>query len=282
MALKDFAEGRTDVYKIDPRKLQIKEGWNSRDMTNPANIAHIEELSKSIAQVGVKRALVVNVENDIPYIVDGECRYHATMLAIKNGADIKTVQVVGEDRFSNEADRLFGQWLYNSGKQLNAIEQGRLFKKLLGLGWKQQEIATKSGISGGRVSQILELQTLPMSLQVLIIEGKASATMVFNTFNKHKGDLEKAYAELIAAVATANAEGRARAMPKDTGDGEGGEGGEGKTSRKSGNKGNSLKKHFKALVEAAYADQRIDDTENMVTMSISESEWAELMEMIDY
>ena len=42
------------------------------------------------------------------------------------------------------------------------------------------------------------------------------------------------------------------------------------------------KRFMKALVEKAYAEERIDDTENMVTMSLSENDWAELMEMIDY
>lgn len=277
MALKDFAEGRTDQYKVDPRKLQIKQGWNSRDFSDPANLAHIEELSKSIAEVGVKRALVVNVENDIPYVVDGECRYRAVMLAIERGADIKTVPVVGEDRFANEGDRLFNQFLYNSGKPFGPIENARHFKRLLDLGWKQQDIATKSGMSGGRVSQLLELLTLPLALQQFIVEGKASASMVLAIFKKHNEDAALALAELTGAVQVAQEQGRKRAMPKDTGDGEGGSG-----NAKKGAGKPSLKSHLKAMIEKAYTDSRIDDTENMVTMSISEGDWAELMEMINY
>lgn len=276
MALKDFSEGRSDVYKIDPRKLKVKEGWNSRDFSDPANIAHIEELAKSIAEVGVKRAFVVNVEGDVPYIVDGECRYRGAMLAIERGADIKTVPVVGEDRFANEGDRLFNQFLYNSGKPFGPIENARHFKRLLDMGWLQQDIARKSGMSGGRVSQLLELIILPASLQKFIVEGKASATMVLNIFKKHNEDEAATLAELSGAVATAQKEGRIRAMPKDT------EGGEGGSSGSSGTPKSTLKKYIKALVEKAYAEERIDDTESMVTMSLSEGDWAELMEMIDY
>jgi len=277
MALKDFSEGRTDVYKIDPRKLQIKDGWNSRDFSDPANLAHIEELAKSIAEVGVKRALVVNVENDIPYLVDGECRYRAVILAIERGADIKTVPVIGEDRFANEGDRLFNQYLYNSGKPFGPIENARHFKRLLDMGWQQQDIAKKAGFSGGRVSQLLELLRLPAVLQKFITEGRASSSMVLTTWKKHNEDVALTVAELTGAVATAEAQGRKRAMPKDAG--EGGEGGDGKATKE---KRNSLKAHLKALVERAYADERIDDTESMVTMTLSEGDWAELMEMIDY
>lgn len=275
-SLKEFSQGRTDQYKVDPRKLQIKEGWNSRDFSDPANIAHIEELAKSIAEVGVKRALVVNVEGDIPYLVDGECRYRAVMMAIERGADIKTVPVIGEDRFANEGDRLFNQFLYNSGKPFGPIENARHFKRLLDMGWTQSDIAKKAGFSGGRVSQLLELLTLPVVLQKFITEGKASASMVLNIFKKHNGDVALTLAELSGAVAVAQEQGRTRAMPKDTEGGEGGSEGKAKTPR------SNLKSHLKAMVEKAYAEERIDDTENMVTMSIGEADWAELMEMIDY
>lgn len=277
MALKDFAEGRTDQYKIDPRKLRIKEGWNSRDFSDPANLAHIEELAKSIAEVGVKRALVVNLEGDVPYLVDGECRYRAVMMAIEKGADIKTVPVVGEDRYANEGDRLFNQFLYNSGKPFGPIENARHFKRLIDMGWQQQDIAKKAGFSGGRVSQLLELLRLPAVLQKFITEGKASSSMVLQVWKKHNEDTALALAELTGAVAVAQEQGRKRAMPKDT---EGGEGGSGDGAKAP--KGQSLKAYFKALVEKAYAEERVDDTENMVTMTLSEADWAELMEKIDY
>ena len=61
MALKDFDEGPTDIYQIDTRKLQNKEGWNSRDFSDPANIAHVEALAASIAEVGVQEPMKVAV-----------------------------------------------------------------------------------------------------------------------------------------------------------------------------------------------------------------------------
>lgn len=275
-SLKDLSEGRTDIYKVDPRKLVIKQGWNSRDFNNPDNLEHIKMLALSIAELGVKRPLSISMEDGAPYVTDGECRLRATLMAIENGADIKTIPVVNEDRFANEADKLFSQIILNSGKPLNAIEQGRVFKRMVGFGWSQKDIAAKSGISGGRVSQILELQTLPISLQQFIIEGKASAQMVLNVYNRYKQDLDKAFAELTGAVEVAVKQGRSRAMPKDTDNGEG----NGKTSDTGG--GIGLKKFMKDLVEKAYADERIDDTESMVTISLTESDWAELMEKIDY
>jgi len=105
-ALKDMGQ-RKEFYQIDPRKLQIKSDWNSRDFTDPANIAHVEDLAKSIAENGVKEPLKVYLENDVPYITNGECRYRAVMLCIERGVDIKAVPVLAEDKSGNEADRLF-------------------------------------------------------------------------------------------------------------------------------------------------------------------------------
>jgi ParB-like chromosome segregation protein Spo0J len=202
------------------------------------------------------------------------------MMLIEQGVEIKSVPVMGEDRFANEADRLFTQFISNSGKPFGPIENARLFKRLIDMGWAQKDIAGKSGMSGGRVSQILELNTLPISIQQLIVEGKISSAFALNVWKKHNQNLEAAFAELTAAIEAANAEGRTRAMPKDTNDGEGsGEGGGGK---KGGGTKSNLKSFLKKLVETAYAEERIDDTENMVTMTLSEADWAELMEKIDY
>lgn len=270
---------RKEFYSIDPRKLQIKEGWNSRDFDDPSNVEHVKTLAASIKEVGVREPLKVNLEGDVAYVTNGECRLRAVMMLIAQGVDIKAVPVMAEDKLANEADRLFTQFLSNSGKPFGPIENARLFKRLVDMGWAQKDIASKSGMSGGRISQILELNTLPISLQQLIIEGRASSAFVLNVWKKHNGNLDAAFAELTAAVGEAEKQGRTRAMPKDTGDGEGGEGGKGS---KSGGTKSNLKSFLKKLVEQAYADERIDDTESMVTMTLSEADWADLMEKIDY
>lgn len=271
-ALKDMGT-RKEFYQIDPRKLQIKPDWNSRDFTDPTNLAHIEDLAKSIAENGVREPLKVYLEGDVPYVTNGECRLRAVMMLIERGTDIKAVPVLAEDKLANEADRLFTQFISNSGKPFGPIENAKLFKRLLDMGWQQNDVAKRTGFSGGRVSQLLQLLTLPVVLQKFITDGRASASMVLATYKKHNEDVALTVAELTGAVAIAEAEGRKRAMPKDT---------EGGGEKKDKATKSSLKNHMRELVERAYADERIDDTEAMVTMSLSEGDWAELMEMIDY
>ena len=57
--LASLSQGRSDLFNVDPRQLHIKQGWNNRDLTDPSNIEHIDMLARSIAEIGVKKALVV-------------------------------------------------------------------------------------------------------------------------------------------------------------------------------------------------------------------------------
>ena len=258
MAIKNISNGRTDVYKIAPADLHIKEGWNTRDITTPENVEHIEQLSRSIAEIGVKEPLKVVWEDNKAYITNGHCRFEAIKLAIKNGAEIKSVPVLVEDRFANEADRIFTQIASNSGKPFTQLEQAKVFKKLLDLGWSQNDIATKSGKTAGRVSQILELLTLPESVKNMIVNGEVSASMAMQTV-KNEGEKEAAKT-LSTAVQAAKTEGKKRAMPKHVGE-----------------RGPSPLKVVKSVIEDAFADSRYDDSEEMVTISFPEADWQKIL-----
>jgi len=277
MAIKDIASGRSDLYRVDPKLIQIKPDWNSRDASDPANAAHIAELAASIKEVGVKKPLVGYMENEVVYVSDGHCRLAAVMQLIAAGVEIKTVPFMVEDRHANEADRIFSQIVHNQGKPLTGIEQAKVFKRLLDLGWKQNEIASKAGMSGGRVSQLLELLTLPVVLQRFIVEGKASASMVLTTFKKHKGDVAKTVAELSEAVAVAQKHGRTRAMPKDTEEGE--EAGERTSKAKKGVKSATVKALLKEIIERANQEGLVDDSENMVTITITEDDYKQILDV---
>lgn len=273
MAIKDIASGRSDLYRVDPRLIQVKPDWNSRDASDPANAAHITDLAASIKAIGVKKPLVGYMENEVVYVSDGHCRLAAVMQLIAAGVEIKNVPFMVEDRHANEADRIFSQIVHNQGKPLTGIEQAKVYKRLLDLGWSQKDIALKTGFSGGRVSQILELLTLPVALQKFITEGKASASMVLAAF-KRLGDADLTIAELSKAVAVAEKQGRKRAMPKDTEEGGKGTGGAGK-----GIKSSTIKALIKRIIEQANADGVVDDSEEMVTISIPEEDYRMILDI---
>lgn len=210
-----FSKGRSDVHRVDPRELFIKAGWNMRD-EGPDLDAHIDMLAQSIASEGVREPISVKLEDGKLWVTNGHCRTRATMRAIEHyKAEIVSVPVISEDRHANEADLLFSQILRNSGKPLTAMEQARVFKKLLNMGWQQTDLAKKSGLSAGRVSQVLDLLTMPAPVQAMVAQGAVSASLAQQTV-KAAASPQAAVTTLTEAVQTAIAEDR-RVKPADVG-----------------------------------------------------------------
>ena len=209
--LASLSQGRSDLFRVNPRDLNIKSGWNQRDLTDPTNVEHIDTLAKSIAEVGVKSPLVVYWEEGKAYVSDGHCRLMAAIRAIEvYKADIKSIPVISDDRYSNEADRIFGQIVHNQGKPFSQLEQAKVFKKLIDLGWQQGDIAKKAGLSAGRVSQILELLTMPEPVKTMVTNGHVSATMAMQTVKSVGTEAEQ---KLKAGLEAAKAEGKTKVKP---------------------------------------------------------------------
>jgi ParB family chromosome partitioning protein len=209
-----FSHGRTDIHKVDPRDLVLPDGWNTRDETDELN-AHIDMLAQSIAEIGVRKPIEVKLENGKLVVKDGFCRTRATMRAIKvYNADIKTVPVVSVDRYASDEDLILNQIISNSGKALTTMEQAKVFKKLLDLGWKQGDIAKKVGMSNGRISQILDLLTMPAQVQAMVSAGSVSPSLAQATVKAAETPAQATVA-LQAAVDKASSEGR-KVKPADT------------------------------------------------------------------
>lgn len=214
--IKDVADGKSDVFKVDPRLIKVKEGWNSRDPNDPLNAEHIETLALSIAEYGVQNPLTVFWEDNHPVVVDGHCRLAACMLAISRGAtDLKTVPVIVTPRHHSEVDRIFAQIVKNMGKQLAPIEAGRVYARLLNLGAKEKDIAGKAGITVHRLQELIRLNAADAPITDLVTRRKISADLATKTIRAHKGDQGAATKTLQSAVQKAEAEGRTKATFKD-------------------------------------------------------------------
>ncbi|RWR30457.1 ParB/RepB/Spo0J family partition protein [Sinirhodobacter populi] len=213
--INQFAQGRSDLYKIDPADIVVVNGFNARNFDDPANMEHIEELAASISQVGVKVPLRVRFNNGVPELVDGECRLRAAMLARSRGVELLTVPVMTEDRYANDADLVLMQLTANSGKNFTPLEKAEVMKRLLAHGWTETKIAEKVGISRLRVTQLLELSAAPSEVTRMVSEGKISATLAIETMRDAKGDDQKAVATLQAGVEQAAKAGKSRATKKD-------------------------------------------------------------------
>lgn len=212
--LKSISEGSADLFKIDPRKLTIRKDWNARDFNDADNKQHVEDLALSIAEKGVITPIRVIWEDNKAYIVNGECRWRACMLLIHRGTDVKTVPVISDDRYANDADRLFTQFLENTGKPFSDLERARNFKRLLDLGWKQEDIAKRSGKTQGWVSQTLALLTAPVAVQKMITEKQVSPSLAMQVVREEGSAAEKV---LKNGLEAAKAEGGSRVQGQHVG-----------------------------------------------------------------
>lgn len=210
-----FSEGRSDVHRVDPRLLVIDDSDDYREHNSDLD-EHVDELAQSIAKVGVKKPIEVRLENGKLLVKEGRCRTRAAMRAIEHyKADLKTVPVISVDRYANDEDLILNQVIGNSGKPFTTMEKAKIFKKLLDLGWQQADIADKTGISNGRVSQILSLLTMPTAVQQMVTAGHVSSSLAQATVKAADNPADAAKA-LQAAVDKATSEGR-KVKPADTG-----------------------------------------------------------------
>lgn len=202
-----FSQGKSEINKVDPRLLVITDGWNTRDESEALN-EHIDQLAQSIAEIGVRKPIEVKLENGKLIVKDGHCRTRATMRAIDHyKADIKTVPVISVDRYASDEDLILNQVVSNSGKPLTNMEEAKVYKKLLDFGWNQSDIAKKVGKTPGRISQILDLLTMPNSVQAAVISGAVSASLAQQTV-KSAETPQQAAQSLQDAVNKAAAQGR--------------------------------------------------------------------------
>lgn len=211
--LKEYALGRSETFKIDPRQIQIEPGFNGRDFSDPTNLAHVDDLKKSIRVHGVKQAVTVRLTREGAILLsDGECRLRATIELIEEGVDIKSIPCQSEDRNANEAQRIADQRIRNGGKQMTPLENAHNCQRLINFGWTPQQIADYWGITTANVSQLLSIHGLPESVKREIRAGNISATLAVQTVTK-EGE-KNGTATITSAIAAAKEAGKEKATAK--------------------------------------------------------------------
>lgn len=149
----DAYVGSTDLFKVDPRKILIREGWN------PRIHFEIDELKESIRDNGfyLEKAVLLNRKDNELYLVDGERRLRAVLALIDEGVDIKAIPAVLET--SRDEGELLARALASNSNAaaLQPLEEAQAFRRLMHYGWTQQQIAAKVGRSVGHIYGRLSL-----------------------------------------------------------------------------------------------------------------------------
>ena len=190
---------KTDIYKIDPRNIVVKDGFNSRE-----DFGDIDTLAKQIEENGVLNPISVvpfkdEDGNEKYRLIDGERRYRAVMSLLDRGVTIDRIPALFQPKSADQKALLVQQIIRNEGKGFNEMELAIAYKRLLDGGMTKEEIAEK--IAGGKHSKVnycLGHLNRDERIQKLIADGKVSGVLVRQIYSAHgKDDKDGAVKELL-------------------------------------------------------------------------------------
>lgn len=212
--IKDIAIGRSDIFRLDPRDIRVREGWNLRNTETSEYKAGIVDLKNQIiAAGGVKEALTVQWEDGAPWLTNGHRRLAAVNLALSEGHEVPFVPVQTEGRNVTEVDCVLSMVLRNSGVPFTPMENASVFKRLQDLGLTLVQIAEKVGLTEARVRQTIDLLTMPEPVKAHIDAGTVAPTTAAEVVKKV--GRERAGAVIDQGVKKAEEKGRKKVMRKD-------------------------------------------------------------------
>jgi ParB/RepB/Spo0J family partition protein len=170
----------------------------------------LDELKRSIAQIGVQMPLLVRFdvpsagEKKTAILVDGECRLRAVLELIAEGMEIRSIPVIQVEGKS-ETERLILSITANTGKPLSKWELGDAFRRLLRFGWSEADVSKKTGYNARFVAEAVELADAPEEIKHLLSEQAVTPSLALATLRTNGSE---ATAILKARVEAAKSSGQ--------------------------------------------------------------------------
>lgn len=178
-SLKALAESKTDgiskvtTFRIDPTLVQFEEGFNLRE-ENPELTDHINRIEKAMEAGAFVPPIDVTVADGVVTVRDGHCRTRAALKVRKLNPEftLECRQLRG-----NDAEAVLHMLGTGSGqKPLTPLEQGKGYLRLIRMGMKPTEIASKLGVSRVTIDNGLTLAEAPAEVQQMVANGEVSST----------------------------------------------------------------------------------------------------------
>lgn len=166
-------------FAVDPRLLEVEEGFNAR----PLNLDHVAEMSLAWRNGAVFPPLEVRVEDGHIIVVDGHHRRAGALDAISKGADIKSVDV--RQFRGNDADRVAHMISSASGLPLTPLQLGIQYRKLIGFGWSDKQIAGRIGKTVQHVKDMVLLAEANSDVHKAVNAGEVSGSVAVILVKQH-------------------------------------------------------------------------------------------------
>lgn len=196
---------KVTAFAVDPRALEVEEGFNAR----PLNPDHVNEMALAQRNGAVFPPLEVRVEDGHIFIVDGHHRHAASMQNIAAGFDIKSLDV--RHFRGNDADRVAHMITSASGLPLTPLQLGVQYRKLIGYGWTEPQIANRRGKSVQHVKDMIQLAEANSDVHQAVTAGLISGTAALKMVKQHGS---KAGAVIQEGLEEAKAQGKDKVTPK--------------------------------------------------------------------
>jgi len=192
-------------FAVAPHLLEIEEGFNAR----PLNPEHVAEMSLAMRNGATFPPLEVRVDDGHILIVDGHHRHAAALKAIAEGFEIKALDC--RHFRGNDADRVAHMLNSASGLTLTPLQLGVQYRKLLGFGWTEPQIANRRGKSVQHVKDMIQLAEADSDVHQAVNAGLISGTAALKMVKQHGS---KAGAVIQDGLEQARAEGKEKVTPR--------------------------------------------------------------------
>jgi len=189
---------KTDLLLIDPKNIIVEEGFNVRE-----DYGDMEWLWKNIVEVGqLEPITVAKIRGTDQYLLtEGHRRLRGINMAIDKGYEIPYVKAMVSS--GNMEDRLIAMVITGIGKkQLNNLEEGEVYKRLVTYGYEVKDIVRRVNKSNAHVYNMLKLADAPMLVKKRIINGDITGNTVVSLMKDYKTaeELLKVVEEAVASA----------------------------------------------------------------------------------
>ena len=165
----------SNTYKVQFNLIRANLDFNAREQYEG-----IEELADNIAEIGLLTPLlgIFVVVNGVSMfdLTDGFRRYKAIELLVSKGIEVGEIPC--RLKPMSIEDRLVSMFVTQDNKKLTDVEIANIFRRLVNLGFKPQDIKKKVSKSITYVNDMLLLSEQTTSVKDAVASKKASATAV--------------------------------------------------------------------------------------------------------